>query len=65
MMVLALILLLGMGIPIALILLAVAADALFVARLGVLGANDVWRKRLHPWVSAHIIHHRPGVIAHR
>ena len=65
MMVVALILLLGMGIPIALILLAVAADALFVARLGVLGANDVWKKRLHPWVSAHLIHHRPGFIVHR
>jgi hypothetical protein len=65
MVVLALILLLGMVIPIALILVAVAADALFVAWLGVVGANELWRKRLHPWVSAHLIHHRPGVIVNR
>jgi hypothetical protein len=65
MMVFAFILLVGMAIPIALILLAVAADALFVAWLGVVGANEVWRKRLNPWVSAHLIHHRPGLIARR
>ena len=65
MMVFALILLLGMMIPIALILLAVVADALFVAWLGVVGANEMWKKRLHPWVSAHLIHHRPGFIVHR
>ena len=65
MMVFALILLLGMAIPIALILLAVVADAVFVAWLGVVGANEVWRRRLHPWVSTHLIHHRPRFIVHR
>lgn len=65
MMVVALILLLGMAIPIALIVLAVGADALFVLWLGIVGAGEVWKKRLHPWVSAHVPHGHPRIVLHR
>jgi hypothetical protein len=65
MMIVALILLLGMAIPIALIVAAVGADALFVLWLGITGASDVWKKRLHPWVHAHGIHHLPRLAGHR
>jgi len=65
MMIIALILLLGMAIPITLILLAVGTDALLVLWLGISGANEVWRKRVHPWFATHLIHHRHPVIARR
>ena len=64
-MVVALILLLGMGIPIALILMAVGTDMFVVLWMGITGANDAWKKRVHPWFSAHVIHRHPTVIAHR
>lgn len=57
-MVVALILLLGMAIPITLILLALGADALFVLWLGVSGANELWRTRVLPWFGTHVGHHR-------
>lgn len=64
-MVLALVLLLGMVIPMALILLAVGADALVALWLGAHRAKTVWRSRMLPWIDAHVLHHHPQIIAHR
>ena len=64
-MVLALVLLLGMVIPMSLILLAIGADALVALWLGAHRANVVWRTRVLPWIDARVLHHHPPVIAHR
>lgn len=64
-MIVALILLLGMAIPITLILLAVGTDAFLVLWLGISGASEAWRERVRPWFATHLPHHRHAVIARR